>query len=153
MWCASCGARACDRVDYGLCDPREQFMFFAGPRTGIMSAVQLSSATFSTQKVCQLLLQIARLLSKVKVSKLLLFAQLFAPIKSVHEESCEISLQTFTFFATFCSHKQRCKKVPDHKKKRCWPAQPVMHTVGISGYESRLHYESENTWYPGLAAD
>ena len=68
--------------------------------------MQLSSATFATQKVCKLLLQIARLLSKVKVSKL--FAQLFAPIKSVHKESCEKSLQTFTFFATFCSHKKRC---------------------------------------------
>ena len=62
-------------------------MFFAGPRTGIISAVQLPSDTFATQKVCKLLLQIARLLSKVKVS--ILFAQLFAPIKSVHEESCE----------------------------------------------------------------
>ena len=79
---------------------------FAEPRTGIFSAVQLSSATFATQKVCKLLLQIARLLSKVKVSKL--FSQLFAPIKSVHEESCEKSLQTLTFFATFCSHKKRC---------------------------------------------
>ena len=93
---------------YRLCDPREQVMFLSdpGPRTGTISAVQLSSATFATQKVCKLLLQIARLLSKVKVSKL--FAQLFAPIKSVHEESCEKSLQTFTFFATFCSHKKRC---------------------------------------------
>ena len=68
--------------------------------------MQLSSATFATRKVCKLLLQIARLLSKVKVSKL--FSQLFAPIKSVHEESCEKSLQTFTFFATLSSQKKRC---------------------------------------------
>ena len=93
-------------IVYGLCDPREQFMLFGRRRTGIISAVQLSSATFATQKVCKLLLQIARLLSKVKVSKL--FAQLFDPIKGVHEQSREISLQTFTFFATFCSHKKRC---------------------------------------------
>ena len=47
------------------------------------AALRASVATV----LCKLLLQIARLLSKVKVSKL--FSQLFAPIKSVHEESCE----------------------------------------------------------------
>ena len=73
--------------------------------------MQLSSATFATKKVWKLLLQIARSLSKVKVSKL--FSQLFAPIKSVHEESCEESLQTLTFFATFCSHKKRCYAAND----------------------------------------
>ena len=49
------------------------------------AALRASVATV----LCKLLPQIARLLSKVKVSKL--FAQLFDPIKSVHEESCEIS--------------------------------------------------------------
>ena len=55
-------------------------------------------------------------MSKVKVSKL--FAQLFAPIKSVHEESCEKTLQTFTFFATFCSHKKRCNSNKSYE--RCY---------------------------------
>ena len=108
IWCGVRRVGLARVIVYGLCDPREQFMFFAGPRTGIITAVQLSSATFATQKVCKLLLQIARLLLKVKVSKL--FSQLFAPLKSVHEESCEKSLQTFTFFATSCSHKKRCNK-------------------------------------------
>ena len=106
IWCGVRRVELTRVIVYGLCDPREQFMCFAGPRTGIISAVQPSSATFATQKVCKLLLQIARLLSKVKVSKV--FSQLFAPIKSVHEEGCEKSLQTLTFFATFCSHKKRC---------------------------------------------
>ena len=57
------------------------------------AALRASVATV----LCKLLPQIARLLSKVKVSKL--FAQLFAPIKSVHEENCERSLQTSTFFS------------------------------------------------------
>ena len=39
---------------YGLCDPREQFHDYAEPRTGIFYAVQLSSATFATQKVFKL---------------------------------------------------------------------------------------------------
>ena len=116
VWCASCGARACDCVlqTVWVVWPSRTVHDFAEPRTGIFSAVQLSSATFATRKVCKLLLQIARLLSKVKVSKL--FSQLFAPIKSVHEESCEKSLQTFTFFATFCSQKNRCCK----RNKKVW---------------------------------
>ena len=89
------------------CVTRENnFKFFAGPRSGNISAVQLSPTTFATPKVCKRLLRVAQLLSTLKVCKL--FAQRFAPIKSVHQESCDIGLQTFTFFATFCSHKERC---------------------------------------------
>ena len=65
-------------------------------------------ATSVARKVCKLLLQIAGLWSKAKVSKL--FSQLFAPIKSVHEKSCEKSLETFTFLATLCSHKNRSNR-------------------------------------------
>ena len=38
--------------------------------------------------------------------------QTFAPDRAIIVESCEISSQTFTFFATFCSHKKRCKYTP-----------------------------------------
>ena len=99
VWCGVRRVELTRVIVYGLCDPREQFMCFAGPRTGIISALQLSSATFATQKVCKLLLQIARLLSKVKVSKL--FAQLFAPIKSVHEETWRNKFANFHFFRNF----------------------------------------------------
>ena len=60
-------------------------------------------------KVPELLGQIARKCSKAKVSKL--FLQLFAPIPGVHRESCKKSLETLAFFATFGSHKNRCKSV------------------------------------------
>ena len=90
-----------------LCDPREQVMFWSDPEPVLFPPCNFLLPHLQRKK-CKLLLQIARLLSKVKVAKL--FAHFFAPIKSVHEQSCEKSFQTFTFFATFCSHKKRCKE-------------------------------------------